>query len=85
MAELARIRLAAAPACPNCRQRLEGLDLDALTGGSEIRCSSCGHAMRIPQAILDRLREQREAERAAEGGGPSWFARLVAFFSNLWR
>lgn len=83
MAELARIKPAAAPACPTCGQRLDGLDLDALSGGSEIRCPACGHAMRIPQAVLDRLREQREAERAAEGGDRSFLARLRAFFSRL--
>lgn len=85
MAELARIDLGAAPACPNCRQRLEGLNLDELSGGSLVRCPSCGHAMRIPQAVLDRLLEQRQAARAAAGEDRSLRARLVAFFSRFLR
>lgn len=83
MAELARIKPAAAPACPTCGQRLDGLDLDALSGGSEIRCPACGHAMRIPQAVLDRLRTQRDAQRADEGDTRSLLQRLWDFLRRI--
>ena len=85
MAELAKIDLAIAPACPNCRQRILDMDLDKVADGAEHQCLFCGHCMKVPKSILDRLLVQRDAARAAGAtqGKGSMLARLAAFFSQL--
>ena len=82
MERLARVDLAAAPACPNCRQRVTDLNLDELAGGAEHQCLFCGHFMRVPEALLKRLLEQREAARAAQAPVSLW-ARLSGFLARL--
>lgn len=64
MSQLAKVQTTAAPACPNCRNRVTDLDLDKLSGGAEHQCLLCGHHMRVPKALLDRLMAEREAARA---------------------
>lgn len=85
MTQLAKVDVAAAAACPNCRQRVTDLKLDELAAGAEHQCLFCGHFMRIPKPILDRLIAQREAARAAGAQESSLFRRLAAFFSNLFK
>lgn len=63
MAEFAKVSLAAAPGCPNCKNRLSDLPLDTLSAGDTVQCLFCGESIRIPQQVLDRLLEQREAQR----------------------
>jgi hypothetical protein len=81
VSQLAKVDLAAAPACPNCRQRVSDLNLDELAAGAEHQCLFCGHFMKVPKSILDRLVAQRDADRVAQGKASPW-ARLVAFFSR---
>jgi hypothetical protein len=76
MAELAKVALASAPACPNCRNRITDLDLDGLAAGAEHQCLFCGHTMRVPKALLDKLLAQREAERVARKASRNWWQRL---------
>jgi len=66
VSQLAKIATSAAPACPNCRNRVTDLDLDKLSGGAEHQCLFCGHQMRVPKVLLDRLIAERDAARAAE-------------------
>lgn len=66
MSQLAKIQTSAAPACPNCRNRITDLDLDKLAGGAEHQCLFCGNTMRVPKALLDRLIAERDAARADE-------------------
>lgn len=82
MERLARVDLAAAPACPNCRQRVTDLDLDELAGGAEHQCLFCGHFMRVPEALLQRLIAQRDAARASQAPVSFW-QRLSGFFASL--
>lgn len=83
MAELAKVNLAAAPGCPNCRNRLD-LPLDKLTGGDEVQCLFCGEKVRIPQSILERLLAQREAQRLEEASSqPGLLQRIAEFFRRL--
>lgn len=87
MARLAQIKLAAAPACPTCRRPVVDLPLDDGPTG-EHQCSFCGNAMRIPEAIRQRLIEQRDQARAAEAAekrSPWW--RLLEQLRRLfgWR
>ena len=60
---MAKIATSAAPACPNCRNRVTDLDLDKLSGGAEHECLFCSHKMRVPKALLDRLIAEREAAK----------------------
>ena len=83
MEKLAKVGLAAAPACPNCRQRVTDLNLDELASGAEHQCLFCGNFMRVPKAILDRLIEQRDAARAANIPQGSLITRVMAFFRRL--
>ncbi len=83
MAELARVGVAAAPACPNCKNRLSELPIDDLSGGDEYQCLFCSEIIRIPQQVLDRLREQREAFLREHGAPPTWLQRLTLFFRRL--
>ncbi len=85
MGQLAKVDLAAAAACPNCRQRVTDLNLDQLASGAEHQCLFCGHFMRVPQTLIDRLLQQREAERAEQASKRSIFARLSAFFEGLFK
>lgn len=82
MAQLARIDLVATPACPNCRKQVPDLDLDALAGGGEHQCLYCGHSMRVPKTVLDRLIAQREAARSRTDAD-GWWAKVQAFFAKL--
>lgn len=63
MSQLAKVATSSAPACPNCRNRVTDLDLDKLSGGAEHQCLFCGHQMRVPKALLDRLIAEREANK----------------------
>lgn len=83
MAELARVGVAAAPACPNCKNRLSQLPIDDLSGGDEYQCLFCSEVIRIPQQVLDRLREQRDAFQREHGAPPTWFQRFKDFFRRL--
>ncbi|HIB68366.1 MAG TPA: hypothetical protein EYO33_25545 [Phycisphaerales bacterium] len=86
MAQIGRIDMGAAPACPNCRQRVTDLNLDEIANGAEHQCLFCGHFMRVPKSVIDRLIEQREKARAAGAvEKESLWSRMVAFFSNLFR
>ena len=82
MAQLAKIDVLAAAACPNCRQRVTDLDLDEVAGGGQHQCLFCGHFMNIPQSIVEKLVAQREAA-LAEQQDDSFFGRIVAFFASL--
>lgn len=82
MSQLAKIQTSAAPACPNCRNRVTDLDLDKLAGGGEHQCLFCGNTMRIPKALLDRLIAERDAARAAEKPD-SWWTLLKNVFAGL--
>lgn len=81
-AELAKVDVVATPACPNCRQRVSDLKLDQLAGGAEHQCLFCGHFMKVPKPILDKLIAQRDAARA-NAGGSSFAERISAFFRRL--
>ncbi len=83
MSQLAKIDVGIAPACPNCRQRVMDMDLDKLAAGAEHQCLLCGHSMRVPKAILDRLIAQRDAAIAAGAKPPSFFERAKLFFVRL--
>lgn len=84
MAELARIGVAAAPACPQCKNKITNLDLDKLQGGDEIQCLFCSEVFRIPQQILDRLIEQRDQFlREQQAQNPGFFSKIAAFFRSL--
>lgn len=83
MAQLAKVDVLAAAACPNCRQRVTDLNLEEVAGGARHQCLFCGNFMNIPQSIIDKLLAQREAESAASAEGASFFSRLAAFFSSL--
>ena len=84
MAELARVGVAAAPACPNCKNRLDDLPLDDLAAGDEYQCLFCSQQIRIPKPVLARLIEQRELLRSAQDEAkPSLFQRLAQFFQGL--
>ena len=82
MAQLAKIDVLAAAACPNFRQRVTDLDLDEVAGGGQHQCLFCGHFMNIPQSIVEKLVAQREAA-LAERQNDSFFDRIVAFFASL--
>jgi hypothetical protein len=84
MAKLAQVGVAAAPACPKCRNRITNLPLDELSGGDEIQCIFCSEVFRIPQQVLDRLIEQRDAfrrEHASQRSG--FFQRIADFFRRI--
>ena len=83
MAQLAKVDVLAAAACPNCRQRVTDLDLDEVDGGAQHQCLFCGHFMNIPQSIIDKLVAQREAALAAQQENSSFFDRVIAFFASL--
>lgn len=84
MAELAKVSVAAAPACPSCRNRLSDLPLDELAAGDEYQCLFCSEIIRIPQQVLDRLIEQREARRREEASQrPGLFGRFFAALKKL--
>lgn len=83
MAQLAKVDVLAAAACPNCRQRVTDLDLDEVAGGAQHQCLFCGHFMNIPQSIIDKLVAQREAALAAQQENSSFFDRVIAFFASL--
>ena len=59
------------------------MDLDKLAGGAEHQCLLCGHLMKVPKPILDRLMAQRDAARAAGAEEGSVLAKLRAFFRRL--
>lgn len=83
MAEFAKVSLAAVPGCPNCKNRLSDLPLDNLSAGDTVQCLFCSEKIRIPQQILDRLREQRDAllrEQALRR--PSLWQRIKRFFGS---
>lgn len=82
MAELAKLSLAAAPACPNCRERITNLDLDSMAPGDEHQCMACGHVLRIPGAVLERLIAQRDAE-LADAKPAGLLERILEFFARL--
>lgn len=83
MAELAKLNLAAAPACPNCSERILDLNLEKVAAGAEHRCRNCGHTLRVPKAILDRLIAQRQAGLEPNSETESFLGRILAFFSRL--
>lgn len=84
MAELARVNVGLAPACPGCRNRLSDLPLDDLAAGDEYQCLFCSEVIRIPQQVLDRLIEQREAQRREQAAlKPSLFQRISKVFRQL--
>lgn len=87
MAELAKVNLAAAPACPGCKNRLTDLPLDDLAAGDEYQCLFCSQVIRIPQQILDRLIEQRETLRREQASlnPPNFLERIAAFFKRLFQ
>jgi hypothetical protein len=85
MARLAQIGVAAAPACPKCRNRITNFPLDELSGGDEIQCLFCSETFRIPQQVLDRLIEQRNSlEHERAGQQYTFFQRIVDFFRRIW-
>lgn len=84
MSQLAKVELAAAPACPNCRNRVTDLDLDKLATNPEHQCLLCGHIMRVPKQILERLVAQREALKAALPP-ETWWSRLIQAVHRLFR
>ena len=84
MTQLAKLDVAAAPACPNCRNRVADLDLDKCAAGAEHQCLFCGHMMRVPKPILDKLIAQREAAMAAQKQGGSFWDTIKAFFARVW-
>lgn len=83
MAEFAKVSLAAAPGCPNCKNRLSDLPLDELSPGDEYQCVFCGERIRIPKQVLDRLRAQRDALRAEHEQQKSVLTRIRNFFRRL--
>ncbi len=83
MAQLAKLQLASAPACPNCRNRVTDLDLDALIEGGEHQCLFCSHTMRVPRQIVERLIAERDAFLAAQGPPPGLWMRIRRFFLSL--
>lgn len=84
MAELAKVGLAAAPACPNCRNRFSDLPLDDLKPGDEVQCLFCGERIRIPAQLLTRLREQREALlREQARSKPGFLQRLLSWLRQI--
>ncbi len=84
VSKLAKIQTSAAPACPNCRNRVTDLDLDKLAAGAEHQCLFCGNTMRVPKALLDRLMAERDAARAAQKAD-SWWARIKNAWLGLWK
>lgn len=69
MAQLAKVPVISAPACPSCRNRLTQLPLDDLFDDPNYQCPFCGEHMRMPRQILEKLfaeREELEALHAAE-------------------
>jgi predicted RNA-binding Zn-ribbon protein involved in translation (DUF1610 family) len=80
--QLARLNLAAAPACPNCRERITNLDLDNTEPGDEHQCLLCGHVLRIPGAVLERLRAQR-AELGDLEEPQGLLSRVMAWLRSL--
>jgi hypothetical protein len=76
MAQLAKLQLASAPACPNCRNRVTDLDLDALVDGGDHQCLFCSHTMRVPRQIVERLLAEREAFLATQGPPPTLWMRF---------
>lgn len=84
VAEFAKVSLAAAPGCPNCKNRLSNLPLDTLAAGDKVQCLFCGEQIRIPQQVLDRLREQHEAMLREQARlRPTLWKRIIRFFSRL--
>jgi len=84
MTELARVQVGAAPACPGCKNRLTDLPLDDLAAGDEYQCLFCSQVIRIPQQVLDRLIEQREALRREQAqNNPGFFQKIADFFKRL--
>lgn len=84
MKPLAKVDLVATPACPNCRQPVADLNLDQLAAGTEHQCLFCGHLMKVPRTILDRLIAQRDAARE-QARQASPLARFRAFLARLFR
>jgi len=83
MAHLAKLQLASAPACPNCRNRVTDLDLDAMSNGGEHQCLFCNHTMRVPKQIVERLMAERDAFLAAQPPPSTLWSRIRRFFSLL--
>lgn len=83
MSQLAKIDVGIAPACPHCRQRVVDMDLEKLAGGAEHQCLLCGHSMRVPKSIVDRLIAQRDLALAAGAKPPTLLKRIRAFLSRL--
>lgn len=83
MSQLAKIDVAIAPACPNCRQRVVDMDLEKVAGGADHQCLLCGHSMRVPKAILERLIAQRDAAIAAGAKPPGLLERMKVFVARL--
>lgn len=84
MAKLARVNLAAAPACPGCMNRLTNLPLDDLQAGDQVQCLFCSEMIRIPQPSLDRLIAQREEQRREQASGQhGFFQRIANFFRQM--
>ena len=84
VAELAKIGVVAAPACPGCRNRLTGLPLDDLVDGAGYQCPFCGEQMRIPRRVIETLIQQREELRAAQNADKgSFWRRMLISIRNL--
>lgn len=84
MSELAKVSLATAPGCPNCKQRLSDLPLDSLSPGDMVQCLFCGEKIRIPQQVLERLRAQRdEILREQARLRPGLWQRFTRFLGKL--
>lgn len=83
MAQLAKLQLASAPACPNCRNRVTDLNLEALAEGGEHQCLFCGHTMRVPKQIVQRLIAERDAFLASQPPQASLWQRLRRFLGRL--
>jgi hydrogenase maturation factor len=82
MSQLAKVQLAAAPACPNCRNQVTDLDLNRLAEGGEHQCLFCSHVMRVPKQIIQRLIAQQESLQDCRQLDSPW-VRLKAFFVRL--
>ncbi len=85
MTEFAKVGLAAAPGCPNCKNRMSDLPLDTLTAGDTVQCLFCGEKIRIPQQVLDRLKQQRDfllAEEAARRKKLTFWQRLLGWLKG---
>ncbi len=59
------------------------MDLEKLAEGGTHQCLLCGHSMRVPRPILDRLIAQRDAAIAAGAKPPTLLERMKAFLTRI--